>query len=189
MSDDGPLQPKTRHCVVCALPIPHAAKVCTHCGSPQASWVRWAKRISVVAAGVVAMIPLFDAAKSLRSLAAGQHKADVTLRAVDCHPSGITIAAMNFGRGPAFIRSPVFRIEGESSGVAAGLQLRPEKGDITLLEPSGTVALTFTGWVRTASMDLPRRNGVQPCSYRIALTIEDTSGANQKEVQCNCPAD
>ena len=187
MSNDGSPPPDSIPCAVCALPIPRAARLCTHCNCAQNPWVRWARRVSVVAAGIVALLPLVDAASSLRSLAAGQHKADVRLRAVDCQPSGITIAAMNFGRGPAFLRSPALRIEGGHSGTAPELELRPDKDEVALLEPSGTVALKFTGWVRTASVDLPRRSGTQPCLYRTTLVVEDTSGTQPQEAQCECP--
>jgi hypothetical protein len=178
---------QTKPCAVCALRIPATAKVCTHCNNVQAQWMRWAKQCSFGAAAIVAFLPLGDAALSLREIAAGRHRADVKVEAVSCSSSAITIAVMNFGKGPAFIGSPSFRVAGSYSGDASQILLRSES-TVAVIEPSAVKTLQLVGWIGSASVALPSRKGAEACSYQTTLQINDAYGATTREAACECPA-
>ena len=184
MPNDEPEQQKA--CVVCALRIPEAAKICTHCSSPQNRWIRRLGRVGVVGAAIAALIPLVDGAWSLREIARGQHRADVRVRAVVCKPEGIVVAVMNFGRGPAVVTNPVLRVDGPHLGDASKVGLQMDV-DAKVVAPSEVQSLMLTGTLGSVSTDLPRTSSPDTCKYHATLTVEDVSTTIQKDAECHCP--
>jgi hypothetical protein len=168
------------------LLIPAAAKVCTNCDSAQSRGIRWLGRIGVAGAALAALLPLADGAWSLREIAKGRHAADVRVRPIACAAEGITLAVMNFGRGPAVLSSPVFTIDGTYAGDASSISLRSDK-TATVLAPSEVQTLQLTGWAATVSTDLPRATAGQVCAYVTTLTVEDVDSTTHPDAKCPCP--
>jgi len=183
---------KTKDCAVCALPIPADDTVCTQCNNSQSALTRNVKSMAVVGAGIAALLPLFDAACSLRKIVAGQHRAEIQIQALSCQPSGIPIAAMNFGRGPAFITDPSFHAEGAAAGGSTiGVHMN-QKGslyqDAMVVETSGVKTIQLIGWMGPASTDLPRAPKASGCTYHVSFAVHDVGGSVQKEAVCSCPS-
>lgn len=177
-------------CVICGEQIPGTAKVCSHCANYQDARSRWLRRAVIAGAAIAGLIPLFDAASSLRDMVSGAHRAEVRLGVLSCHPESITLAAMNFGKGPAFVHSPIFAVDGKFLGDASSITLRSKDEAISkVITPGGVTMVELIGWLGTASSDLPRRSGSGQCQYRTTLEIEDAYGTSKKEVKCDCPSE
>jgi len=172
---------------MCALPIPESAALCTHCASEQNSMTRWVKRYALAAAGVVAILPLFQAASSLSDLASGRNKADVILKAAACEKSGITIVAMNFGKGPAFLSISDFSVEGLQNSNFAAIKLRSEE-PIKPVQAAGFVTILAQGWISSAQANLPSRGSSNACTYEIGVDVMDAYGETRRGMSCNCPS-
>jgi predicted nucleic acid-binding Zn ribbon protein len=180
--ESGPQKP----CLVCGLFIPAAAKVCTHCDRAQNPWIRGITRLSMVGAALAALIPLANGAWSLRTIAMGQHRADIRVRAVACGPDGVTVAVMNFGRGPAVVTKPGFSVDGPHAGDASKISLRMDS-EAKIIAASEVQNVTLTGWLGKLSTDLPRTTSPGSCTFRTTLTVEDVDSVSQREAQCSCP--
>ncbi len=179
-------QPMTP-CVRCALSIPLGAKVCTHCDAAQAQLERCVKRVSAVLIGVIALAPIGDAAWSLRQIASGKHHADVRLRVLNCAAGGIALAAMNFGKGPAFLGAPTFSVSGVPYGDTSSLTLRADT-PVYVLAPAAVTIMKFVGWIGHASVDLPRQASQSACAYHTTVTVDDAYESKTLGVECPCPS-
>lgn len=176
-----------KSCVVCALEIPKAAKVCTHCNNDQNQWVRRIKKYTLAAAGLVALFPLFQAASSLSDLASGRNRSDVAIKAASCEKSGITLVAMNFGKGAAFISVTDFKVVGLNNPALSSLRLKSD-APLTAVGPSGFVTISAKGWVDSVvEANLPAREGAGTCEYRVGLSVLDAYGETRSEKSCSCP--
>jgi hypothetical protein len=175
-----------KDCDVCALEIPATAKVCTHCDSDQNRWVRRIKQYGLAAAGLVALFPLFDAANSLSDLAKGRNKSEVTIKTASCEKSGITLVAMNFGKGPAFISITDFKVVGPDNPAFASLHLKSDAA-LKAVSPSGYQTISAKGWIDSVETNLPVRGSAAACEYHVGLTVLDAYGETRKEKSCDCP--
>ena len=174
-------------CDVCALDIPLGARVCTHCGNDQNRWMRGIKQYALAGAGLVALVPLFDAAGSLKELVVGQHRSEVQITTAACEKSGITLVAMNFGTGPAFISLADFKVLGLDNPALSNLELRAD-APLKPVQASGFVTLVSKGWIASvAESNLPVRGTAPACEYRVGLNILDATGQKRREVSCPCP--
>jgi predicted nucleic acid-binding Zn ribbon protein len=183
-------------CVLCSLNIPATAKVCTHCNAEQSALVRRFKRAGVVLGAMAAVLPLVYAmisiTTSVREMATGKYKADVRFRIVACRPSSITVAAMNFGKGPAVIGvgSPSLRIRGAYLGdvkANSSITLHANAEQI-VLRPSGALTIPLTGMLDGVQADLPLRSGTDMCSYEPTLIVDDAYASTPWTGKCDCPA-
>lgn len=173
-------------CALCSLDIPVTAKICTNCNSEQRAWIRYAKTCALAGAGLVALIPLFQAASSLNDLATGRHKAEVTVKAVECGKAGITAIAMNFGKGPAFISLEDFSISGLSNPDIKAITLKSDS-PIDPVGPGAYKKMTFKGWMSTVQSNLPTRGNEASCTFNLRLNVIDAYAETQKTVSCECP--
>lgn len=177
----------TKTCAVCALEIPQAARVCTHCGKAQNRWVRAIREYALAGAGLVALFPLFQATASLKELVSGHNRSEVTVKAAACQKTGITLVAMNFGKGPAFISVADFKVTGVDNPALSDLQLRSD-APLKAIPAAGFVTIISKGWIASiAESNLPVRGEANTCKYRVGLSILDASGERRREVSCDCP--
>jgi hypothetical protein len=142
-----------------------------------------------VAGGIA---PLCDAAWSLRNIASGQYAANVKFQMISCRPEKITVALMNFGRGPAFLIPPTF--QPVRASLVDGLELSLHFDDAAFsesiaLKPGESEIVHLIGWNRGAEMDLPRNNTPSECKYTFKWNIDDAYESKSKVLTCDCPSD
>lgn len=162
MVDPAP-SPETGNvrCRVCCEDIRAGAQVCVKCNSPQ-NWTVHLFRWKEVLAAILALVPLYSAAISLRQLAV-KERPEPKIRAVvlSCDTVRIAVAVANVGSAAGVVRTPEMELL-KGGDVSERYALDPND------DRSGGSRVVKVG--ETAELNLVRR-----VSGAEALPIEDPS--------------
>jgi predicted nucleic acid-binding Zn ribbon protein len=172
-------------CIVCREAIKPGAQVCIHCDSAQ-DWTRHVARWSTFGAAILALLPLWSGASSLRQLAFPRHGAEVHVRPVRCTPDQIDLAVTNSGDRPAILVD--FTLEVRSDGTPLKqYALVPKSVDSRLLKPDDTFILGLEPRTEGAPVTVPTVS-TKVCEYRARVRIEGFSeNPDDVTVTCACP--
>ena len=172
-------------CVACKESIKLGASVCTHCGSVQ-NWTRHILRWSALGAALVAIIPLWSAAWSLREFI--PRRADLRVIPIACTISEVKLAVTNLGSQPGIIEQSQFQwfVDGASKPVEIELEIGERQ---LIIRPGEASILTLKPAIGGVPANLPKRPPIaKDCYYQITFNATDfESNKSTLEVNCPCP--
>jgi hypothetical protein len=171
-------------CIVCREPLQPGAQFCVQCKNWQ-DWTRHLTRWSVVAAAMVALIPLWTAAVSLYSIAFGH--ADLKVQALSCSAQEITLAVTNSGRRAGILVRSSLVVEMDGESVGSSMLLQPAK-EHSLVRPKESFVLSLKPQIEGVPTSAPLNPGGRVCTYHIDSVIQSFEERSETlRTSCRCP--
>jgi hypothetical protein len=174
-------------CVVCREPIRPGARKCVKCSSFQ-NWTRYPLQWSGVVGAVLALLPLWTMAVSLRELAFARQVADLRFSVLSCTPQTISVAVSNVGTQAGIMRQPRFAMVEDGRRREVERELRTAEAE-RVVKPGEVLIAAYTGWVSNSPADFPARSASsRGCRYQLTWPVTTFDApAPPVEATCTCP--
>lgn len=176
-------------CKVCREPMRSGAIKCTSCNAYQ-DWTRHLMRWSTFGTAVLALVPLWGIAISLRS-AFSAPAAKVEALVTACSATEMRIALVNAGDLDAIVTGHEFSLQRGGINEPLAYTVRSNAEDTPLVHAGASATMvSYAPYVgNEPTRFVPRGESVEQCEYRLSISWKDFSDAShQIERSCVCHA-